>query len=415
MKNLGNVFKFEFFKLVNNKVFKVTTIILSLIMIIGLSVPTIMDAFGKPIFDNKEDLTIEDTSEAVFVNKYGIIIENNSVNLDDLKEEFLNNKIVTPKNQEELKNLVLSEEVEAGFIINSPTNYEYIVNNTSMSDGNEYIIENALLNIYRKNSLSLKDIDYKEVEEIYNIPINSETTVLGKDSIKNYLYTYILVFGLYFIILFYGQMIATSVASEKSNRSMEILVTSTSTKSLIFGKVLAGALAGIVQFATILLVAYFTYKLNIESWNHSLDFVFNVPGNVLGIFSVFAILGYLLFLFIYGTIGALVSRTEDIGTSSTPITLIFIAAFFISVMGLNNPDMMLVKVASFIPFTSFMAMFVRVSMGSVPIGEILISLGILAGTTVIIGIIGSKIYRLGTLMYGNPIKITKAFKLLKDK
>ena len=52
--------------------------------------------------------------------------------------------------------------------------------------------------------------------EVYNIPMEYETTVLGKDGMKNYLYTYILIFGLYFVVLFYGQLTATSVASEKA-------------------------------------------------------------------------------------------------------------------------------------------------------------------------------------------------------
>lgn len=411
MKNLGNVFKFELSRLIKSKVFKIATIILSLIIAIGLSVPTIMEAFGKPIFGDKDETSVEDEDTSPI--KYGIIIENDSIDLNSLKAYLSDNEIIGLNREEELKDLILSEEVEAGFIINSPTSYEYLVNNTSMTDKDDSIVQNALLNIYRENTLDSKGIEFGEVEEIYNTPIESKTTVLGKDSIKNYFYTYILIFGLYFIIIFYGQNIATSVASEKSNRSMEILVTSTSTKSLIFGKVFAGALAGILQFATILLVAYFAYKLNIKAWDNNLNFIFDIPTNVLGVFSIFGVLGYLLFLFIFGTIGALVSRTEDIGTSSTPITLIFIAAFFISMVGLNNPDMLVVKVASFIPLTSFMAMFVRIAMGSVPMFEIIISLVLLAGTTVLVGVFASKIYRLGTLMYGNPIKIRQAIKLLR--
>lgn len=272
-----------------------------------------------------------------------------------------------------------------------------------------------MLNLYRNKSLLEKGIDSNEVSKIYNVSIEYETTVLGKDSTENYVYTYILIFGLYFIIMLYGQLTATSVASEKSNRTMEILVTSTSTKSLIFGKVIAGALAGVIQFGTMLLIASITYRLNAQAWNNNLDFIFNIPGNILTTFSAFGILGYLFYLFIYGVIGALVSRTEDVNTSATPLTLIFIAAFMISMMGLTKPDMFALKVASFIPFTSFMAMFVRISMGNVPTIQVIISLLVLAASTIITGIFGAKIYRLGTLMYGNPIKITKAIKLLKDK
>lgn len=416
MKNLGNVFKFEFFKLVNTKSFKITTIILIALIIIGFSVPTIMDAFGKPLFGDEADRIKQDKklAESGDIDKYGVIIPNNVVNIAELKTHFLDNQIIELDTKKELEDLILSEEVKAGYIINSPTNYEYIVNNSGMNDPSEFIMRSALSSVYRENALSSKGIGYEEVEEIYSTPILFETTVLGKDSLKNYFYTYILIFGLYFIVLMYGQIIATSVASEKSNRSMEILVTSTSTESLIFGKVLSGAIVGVVQFAVILLVAFFSYKLNIRAWDNTLDFLFDVPGNILAIFSIFGTLGYLLYLFIYGTIGALVSKTEDVGTSMTPVLIIFIAAFFISMMGLTNPDIMVVKIASFVPLTSFMAMFVRVAMGNVPLLQIIISLVLLAGTTVLVGILAAKIYRLGTLMYGNPVKIKKAIKLLRE-
>ncbi len=412
MKNLLVVLKFELSNFLKNKVFKISTIILSLLIIIGMLIPNIMDALGKPIFEEEK---IESTQKEESKIKYGLIIENNSIDVEDIKMQLPNSDIVVAKDEDELEELVISSDVVAGFIINTSTKYEYLVKNTSMDDNNRYIIENALLNIYRNTTLSEKGIDPNEVLEVYSVPIEYETTVLGKDSMKNYLYTYILIFGLYFVIMFYGQLTATSVASEKSNRSMEILVTSTSTKSLIFGKVIAGALAGIIQFGTIILVAGITYKLNASAWSNRLDFIFDIPGNVLATFAIFGILGYLFYLFIYGVLGALVSRTEDVGTSSTPLTLIFIAAFFISMIGLTKPDMMALKVASFIPFTSFMAMFVRVSMGNVSTIQVVISLVILTVSTIATGIFGAKIYRLGTLMYGNPIKITKAIKLLKDK
>ncbi len=82
---------------------------------------------------------------------------------------------------------------------------------------------------------------------------------------------------------------------------------------------------------------------------------------------------------------------------------------------MQNIEGLLIKVASFIPFSSFMAMFVRVSMGTVSNFEVILSLGILTLSTVAIGLLASKIYRLGTLMYGNPIKLTHALKLIARK
>jgi ABC-2 type transport system permease protein len=86
----------------------------------------------------------------------------------------------------------------------------------------------------------------------------------------------------------------------------------------------------------------------------------------------------------------------------------------ISMMGMQNTESIVLKIASFVPLSSFMAMFVRMSMGSVTSMEIFISLGLLAVTTGLVGIIASKIYRMGTLMYGNPVKLKDAIKILRS-
>lgn len=410
MKNFFIVAKFELLKLIKNKTFIISTAIISVLIIIGLTVPTIMKSVNKPIFDKNESM-----DEEMHRVDFGIIIEDDSIDLKELEIQLPYVNIINSNNRNELEELVLSDKVNAGFIITSPTEYKYLVKNTSMTDSNTYQMDNALLNIYRNHALLKNHFDPSIVNEIYNVPVQHDLEVLGKDSMKNYIYTYLLVFGLYFIVIIYGQLIATSIASEKSNRTMEILVTSTSTKSLIFGKVFAGALAGILQFGIVLLVASLSYKLNANAWGNRLDFVFDVPGNVLLTFSIFGILGYLFYLFAYGIIGALVSRTEDISTSATPITIIFIASFFISMFSMQTPDSMLLKIASFVPFSSFMAMFIRVSMGNVSIPHVVISLVLLALSTGAIGILGSQIYQLGTLMYGNPVKLSTAIKLLREK
>lgn len=413
MKNLFTVFKFELFNLLNKKAFRVTTAIFCIAAILLLSIPTFLGAIDSKILD--QEVREEKQLEKRLNNKFGIIVNNEKISSQDLKDKMSPSKLIVVEDREELTDLIKSEKIKAGFIVNSTNEYEYIVNNSSMVDEDKALFKEAMTEIHRNIMLGEKGVDYKLVDEIYASEIKENTTVLGQDNSKNYLATYILTFGLYFIILFYGQNTAVSVASEKSNRSMEILVTSTSTRSLIFGKVMANALVGIIQFGTILLVAFGSYKLNSKAWGDALNFAFDIPIYILINFALFGTLGYLLYLFIYSGIGALVSRTEDITTSATPVTLVYIVAFFISIIGLSFPSNIIVKIASYFPFTSFMAMFVRVSMSSVSIIEIIVSLLILLITTILVGIFSAKIYRLGTLRYGNPIKISEAFRMLKNK
>ncbi|MDR5659631.1 ABC transporter permease [Serpentinicella sp. ANB-PHB4] len=417
MRNFLIVTKFEFLNLVKNKTAIIATVIICLLLSLGLSAPTIRDTFFS---SSDEEIAMDQDQGAEHPpssgRTYGFINKGGITNVDDLKQRFFAGELVAFNNQEELEEQIRSGEVEAGYIIESPTQYQHIVQNNELMGTNPFAFESALAEAYRISAFEDMGIEYSSVEGIISVHIEQQdTVVLGTDSASNYMYTYILVFGLYFLIIIYGQIIATSVASEKSNRAMEVLITSTDSTHLIFGKVIAGALAGICQFGLVILTGITAYNLNAAAWDNSLDFVFKIPGSTLLSFSAFGILGYLFYLFIFGALGALVSRTEDVNTSSTPITLIFVAVFIVSMTGMQNTEGMVLKIASFVPFSSFMAMFVRVSMGTVSTLEVIASLSILAITTALIGYLASKIYRMGTLMYGNPVKLRTVLKLSKGK
>lgn len=410
MKDFIIVLNFELMNFLKNKAFIISTLIICLLLGVGLSVPTIKDTFFSS--SNEEIGNEGSTSEQT---KYGYIDESNNINIKELQNAFYNGELIEAKDLEQLKDKVDSNEFEAGFVIKSSTKYDYVIQNNEMIDNKMIAFEEALKQAYRISEFEDRGIDYYAVEDLIYPSIESDTIILGKDSVKNYMYTYVLVFGLYFIIILYGQLIATSVASEKSNRAMEVLVTSTKTTNLIFGKVLAGASAGIIQFGLIILTAMISYNLNSQAWDNSLDFIFKIPGSVLLTFSVFGVLGYLFYAFIFGALGALVSRTEDVSASSTPVTMLFVVVFMISMIGMQNTEGIVLKIASFVPFSSFMAMFVRVSMGSVTTLEVTISLLLLGLSTGLIGIIAAKIYRMGTLMYGNPVKLKDVFKIMRSK
>lgn len=407
MKDFFTVLKFELLSVINNKPFIISTVIICLLIFGGLSVPTIKEQFFS---SSKSDEIVEDTTKYGFVNN-----DEREVNTSDYISSFQAGELVEFETDSQLKEKISSGEINFGAIINGPTNYEYIVINNEMNNNQRFFFEDALIKTFRIKELGILGLEYTEVEELFELPIESNTVVLGKDSAKNFLYTYILVFGLYFMIIVYGQLIASGVATEKSNRSMEVLITSTKSSNLIFGKVLGGALGGVLQFGLVLGTGFLAYSINAKAWDNSLDYIFKIPSDVLLTFSVFGILGYLLYAFIFGALGALVSRTEDISASSTPITLLFVAVFFISMTGMQNPDGIVLKIASFVPFSSFMSMFVRVSMGNVSTLEVVISLVLLAATTIAIGLLASAIYRMGTLMYGNRVKLKDIFKLMRTE
>lgn len=411
MRGFFIVLKFEFLNFIKNKAFIITTAILVAMIVIGLSFPTLKDTF----FGDGSEKEGESIEELEDVGRFAYIdASDGKVDMEILKQNFPVGSLKEFESRGELESEVEEGNIEAGFIIEDSLKYKNIIKNNEMISFSEGVFEEALIQSYRIKEFEERGIEYSQVSDLIEPEVDVDTVILGKDSANNFLYTYILVFGLYFIIIMYGQLIASGVASEKSNRAMEVLVTSTDSKNLIFGKVIAGALAGFAQFSVIIVAGIVSYQFNSEAWDNSLDFIFKIPAEVLLNFALFGILGYLFYAFIYGALGALVSRTEDISASATPITIIFIGVFFIAITGMQNTEGLLLKVASFVPFSSFMAMFVRVSMGSVKLWEVVVSLGILFISTVLIGILASKIYRMGTLRYGNPVKIKDALKGLRE-
>lgn len=419
MKQFLNVLSFELSNYFKNKGYMITTILFSILLIIGLSLPSFFNMSKLiPQLDQNSTESIESVEEISEEDKKSfVIIDNNNIfeNLDILESAFLNSKWTKVTSLDEAEELIKLENVEAGFSVDSLTKYSYLVNNSGFTDTNQMIFENLLSSLGQQVYANEHNLNINDLQSVIHPSFDSDVTILGKDSANNFFYVYIFIFAMYMMILLYGQLIAVAVTSEKSNRAIEVLVTSANSNSLIFGKVIAAALASFIQVGVILASGMITYSLNSKAWNGLLDGIFKIPSNILLTFIIFGGLGYFFYSFIFGALGALVSKTEDISSSIGPITMIFVIVFFISMFGLSNSDSLLIKIASFIPFSSSMTMLIRVSMGTVSNFEIVISFIILLASTILTALASAKIYRLGTLMYGNPIKLRNALKWFKKE
>ena len=142
---------------------------------------------------------------------------------------------------------------------------------------------------------------------------------------------------------------------------------------------------------------------------------FNIPVDLFVYMLVFFALGFLVYAFLYAAVGSTASKMEDINTSVLPITFLFIIAFMIVVFAMagGNVDTTLMKICSYIPFISPMAMFTRICMSTVAWYEIAISIAVLIGSTVGIGFLSAKIYRVGVLLYGRKPTIVSIFKEIR--
>ena len=156
------------------------------------------------------------------------------------------------------------------------------------------------------------------------------------------------------------------------------------------------------------------YNINKDAWgdNGMIESIFNIPVELFGYMLIFFILGFLIYAFLYGAIGSTASKLEDINTSVMPITFLFIIGFMVVIFSMTSGsvDNTLMKVCSYIPFTSPMAMFTRICMSTVAWYETVISIAILIASTVGIGLLAAEIYRVGVLLYGTTPKIGSILK-----
>lgn len=198
---------------------------------------------------------------------------------------------------------------------------------------------------------------------------------------------------------------------------MELLVTSTSPFSLIVGKVLAAAVIGVLQMSLFGLSMAIGLMLNKDSYPEGLlDSVgLRITPDGLAIFLIFSILGYLMYLFMFAGLGALVSKVEDVSTSISPVMMVFIAVYMLTNFTINLPESIIARVSSIVPLSSPMAMFARYSLVSIPAFELILAVVLLVISTLLLAWISIKIYRLGTLNYGNRVGLIKALRTVFSK
>lgn len=423
MKKFSVVFMYELKNYIQNKSYMVSTIVIAVLLAAIMFLPRVIDMSGmlgdststsSPTQDSvEENEDVNQSSE----NVGNLLIYDKSGVFGDLslvKSAFYNYTIQTKNSKEDIEEAVKNSDDTIGFVVNSMTEYDYYVNNSSMYDSNCDIFNNLLITANQIKFCQDNGLDYEKSISYFYPDIKSNKNVLGKDMSNNYTYCYILIIFIFMIIILYGVMVATSVTQEKSNRTIEVLITSSNTNVLFFGKVFAGAVAALFQTALILGATIISYQINRNAWNGILDFVLDIPSEVLITFAFFGLGGFLFYTFIYGAVGALVSKTEDINKSSGGIQMIIMIVYFAVLVQLSNIDGIVMKVASWLPISSYSAMFARVAMGNVAMWEIVVSLVILIVSIIGVGFLGAAIYRMGTLRYGNPIKLSNAIKAIKN-
>jgi ABC-2 type transport system permease protein len=211
------------------------------------------------------------------------------------------------------------------------------------------------------------------------------------------------------IILFlqvfgYGYWVSMGVVEEKSSRVVEIILAKIRPAQLLAGKVIGIGLLGLMQLILVvgvgLIIAVVTGSIELPSGT----------GEIIALILVWFLLGYAFYSSAFAVSGALVSRVEELQSSTAPMSILLFASYFIGISATNNPDSTLAAVASYLPPSAPLAMPQRAVLGEASAVEVVLSMVItLAATAALIPIAG-RLYSGGILRMGGVVKLREAWR-----
>ena len=245
---------------------------------------------------------------------------------------------------------------------------------------------------------------------------------------------------IYIFVITYGGMVMQSVIEEKTNRIIELLVSSVKPFQLMMGKIIGVMLVGIAQMALwgvilsiIMTVASVGFGISqaqsiaagqpmpsptmnmSQDTQELLTAIVNLPYAEIGLmFIIMFVGGYLLYSSFFAATGASINEQEDANQFVVPITMITLFGLYAAMYSIENTDGPLAFWASLFPLTSPIVMMIRIPFG-VPLWQELLSIALLYASAFLMIWIGGKIYRVGILMYGKKPSIKEIIKWMRYK
>jgi ABC-2 type transport system permease protein len=212
---------------------------------------------------------------------------------------------------------------------------------------------------------------------------------------------------LYGQLIVFGLAVATGVVEEKASRVVEVLLAAIPPRSLLAGKIVGIGLLGLLQ---LFLAGVVGLALATASGAIELD------GTMLGALAVVLVwflFGYALWACLYAVSGVIVSRQEDLQSSSTPLTLLLVVCYLLAFPAIEDPSSSLAVISSIVPFSAPIVMPVRVALGEATTPEIAASLVLLGVSVAVLVRLGARLYEGAILRMGRPLKLVEAWRLAR--
>lgn len=300
----------------------------------------------------------------------------------------------------------------------------------SVNDVNPEITANIKDIVNAKESININTYRWDESGETKDT-VGELASVIG----------YLLTFVMFFFVMMYGSLVMQSVVEEKTNRIIEVIISSVKPFDLMMGKIIGIGLTGLTQIAVwvSLIVLGFVGFSNFGSINLSSDdmaqamemanhnkFLAGAVSSeleslfainwfqVVTCFVLYFVGGYLLYGALSAMFGSAANDAQEAQQFMTPLMVVLMLAFYIGFAAAKNPEGNAAFWGSLVPFTAPVVMMVRTPF-EVPFWQILVSLILLYVTAILMIMLSAKIYRTGILMYGKKVSITEIFKWLSYK
>ena len=424
MKHLKIIIEREYLNKIRNKSFIIMTFVSPLIVVaFALIIGFLTDVNSK---SNAKDILILDES-GLFSNTFS---DTETIHYEYLKDKTL---------QEARAEVLETSKYGLLYIPKEETAQKafYSEESPSLSLVNE--LTGALEKTLFQYNLTQKGIDKAEIDSARTkITLQMENFTGEKtsefDNMMKIAIGGVAGYLIFMFIIIYGNMIMRSVIEEKTNRIVEIIISSVKPFQLMLGKIIGTSLAGLTQFAIWLVIGGVLFALAPSLFqvdtptatqamaateSHSeisniITALYHFPFlETSGVFLLFFVGGYLLYSSLYAMVGAMVDNETDTQQFLMPILIPLMLAFYVGMFSvIEEPHGTISVVFSYIPLTSPVVMLMRIPFG-VAWWEVLISLLLLYITFFLVIKIASKIYRIGILMYGKKPTYKEVWKWLK--
>ena len=424
MKHLRIIIEREYLNKIRNKSFIIMTFVSPLIVVaFALIIGFLTDVNSK---SNAKDILILDES-GLFGTTF--------TDTETIHYEYLKDKTL----QEARAEVLATSKYGLLYIPKEETAQKafYSEESPSLSLVNE--LTGALEKTLFQYNLTQKGIDKAEIDSARTkITLQMENFTGEKtsefDNVMKIAIGGVAGYLIFMFIIIYGNMIMRSVIEEKTNRIVEIIISSVKPFQLMLGKIIGTSLAGLTQFAIWLVIGGVLFAIApslfqvdtptatqamVATESHSeisniITALYHFPFlETSGVFLLFFVGGYLLYSSLYAMLGAMVDNETDTQQFLMPILIPLMLAFYVGMFSvIEEPHGTISVVFSYIPLTSPVVMLMRIPFG-VAWWEVLISLLLLYITFFLVIKIASKIYRIGILMYGKKPTYKEVWKWLK--